>query len=54
MMQFLQHYERSSVQKMNMAKSNAYVSKHANAGLIANLTGLEVKELPFYYLGAPI
>lgn len=53
-MKFLKHYERTSGQKVNMAKNNAYACKLANLELIENMTGFEIKYLPFYYLGAPI
>lgn len=53
-MKFLQHYEKATGQKMNMAKSNAYAGQNANVSLIESQTGFEVKDLPFYYLGAPI
>lgn len=53
-MAFLTHYENSSGQRINMNKSNFYAGTSANVGMIESLNGFESKNLPFYYLGAPI
>lgn len=53
-MGFLKHYEHVSGQKISFEKSNFFVGKRGNGTMIQNLTGINVKEMPFTYLGAPI
>lgn len=51
---FLKHYEQVSGQKISFEKSNIFVGKRANGPMLHNLTGFNLKEMPFFYLGAHI
>lgn len=53
-MDYLQHYENVSGQKINKSKSDIYLGKRASARNIISTSGLNVKAMPFTYLGAPI
>lgn len=53
----MQQYEEASGQTINLQKSAIYSSKlifPGRLGRIQNLSGCQVKKLPFKYLGAPI
>lgn len=51
---FLKHYEQVSGQKTSYEKSNIFVGKADSHAMLQNLTGFLLRELPFFYLGAPI